>query len=564
MPTFAGNLGPDIDSITDTVTSANLSITRTYAWNSIGADEPPAFTSTRAGTNVQPNFGTRTGNSGLDFGNDWYFRIHILPNALDLGNLVSTQSRTVSLWNAFLAPVAYNALETSGLDGITLVPPAGVTPPTTLAELQFITYGLTIDLSGPPTVNASLTFTIGTDEYVVPITGRRVVLMPFGPNWSSGVEETLTFQTAVSRSWDGTEQRRSLRRTPRRRMGYTAVLSRSEVQRLDNLLYGWQGRLYAVPLWAEPTSLQSSVSLGGDTLTIETANKTFAAGGLLALYLNSGVSEVREILSVTGSTVVLRSPVTRFWDAGTRVYPAMVAALATDVTARRLTESVVETSLSFDAEPSSNKYPFTAGPNPASYQGEELYLHYANWAGGIETTWTTDRLNVDQNSGQFRLVSRSGYSTPTKSHNWTLNGHAQIADFREWLQRREGRAKPFYAPTGYVDFTLAAPAGLNDNAIDVLANDYDLFSPAASLRRDIAIQLKNGTTITRRITAANPNPDTSVKLQLDAIVGVPFTQADVKRISLLQFYRLASDEISFRWLAEGVAQVQAGFTATKT
>jgi hypothetical protein len=109
-----------------------------------------------------------------------------------------------------------------------------------------------------------------------------------------------------------------------------------------------------------------------------------------------------------------------------------------------------------------------------------------------------------------------------------------------------------------------ADVGLADNAIDVQTNGYDILSNAASMRRDIAIQLKNGTTLCRRITTANINANGTTRLQLDATVGVSFAVADVKRISLLGFFRLASDELTINWLAEGVAQVQAGFTATKT
>lgn len=564
MPTFPGNLAPDIVNVSDSLTSANLFTTRVYYTGEELVDDAIGSNSTRAGVNVQPLFTNRTGNPGFDFGNDWYFRIHIIPTTIDLGSLVSAQERSVSVWNAFLTAQPYTQLQTAGFDGITLAPPAGITPPTTINELQIISYGLTIDLSGPPTIDAAMTLTIGGVEYRVPITGRRVILVPFAPNWSNGVEETLSFRSTVTRSWDGTEQRRSLRAIPRRRLAYTALLTGLEVERLDNLMYGWQGRLFAVPLWAEPASLLADASVGDTTLTFSSANRTFAAGGLMALWRDSSVNEVREITSIVGDTVTLRSPLTNAWPAGSRAYPAMVSSLASEVQARRLTENVVETSLAFDGEPSTNIYPVAKGTPAGTYRSEELYLDYANWADGIEMTWETDRLMIDERTGQFRTLQRSGFSTPTKSHNWTLRNHGEVFQYRQWLQRREGRAQPFFCPTGFVDFTLAADVGLNDNAIDVQNNAYDLFSNSAAMRRDIAIQLKNGTTICRRITAANPNPNGTTKLQIDSAVGVAFAVSDVKRISLLGFFRLASDVVTINWLAEGVAQAQAGFTATKT
>jgi len=564
MTTFVGNLAPDIVQVSDSLTSANLFTTRAYYTGEQLVDPPFALNSTRTGVNVQPLFTNRNGVPGFDFGNDWYFRIHVIPTTVDLGNLVSAQSRTISLWNAFFNSLPYSQLQTAGFDGIELVPPAGITPPTTINELQFITYGISVSLSGPPTIDATVTFTIGGQPYTVPITGRRVILMPFAPNWSAGVEETLVFRSTVTRSWDGTEQRRSLRAVPRRRLNYTALLTGLEVERLDNLLYGWQGRLFAVPLWAEQASLTANAAVGDTVLTFNSANRTFAAGGLIALWADSGTNEVREITGISGNTVTLRSPLTGSWAAGSRVFPAMVASVAAEVQAQRLTDSVVQTTLAFEGEPSSNIYPVSKGTAAGTYQNEELYIDYANWADGIDVSWSSDRLTIDEGSGQFRTAQRSGFSTPTKSHNWTLRNHSEVFQYRQWLQRREGRAQPFYCPTGYVDFTLATDVNLNDNAIDVENNGYDLFSNAAAMRRDVAIQLKNGNVICRRITAANPNANGTIKLQLDSAVGVAFARSEVKRISLLGFFRLAADEVTLNWLAEGVAQAQAGFTATKT
>lgn len=561
---FVGNLAPDIVIVSDPLTSANLFTARAYYTGEELADPPSGLTNSRTPAYPAPLFTNSTGVDGVDFGNDWYFRVHIIPTALELGNLVSAQSRNLSVWNAFFAAQSYSLLETEGFDGLQLTPPAGITPPTSLAALQFITYGVEVSLSGPPSINASVTFTIAGEAYTVPITGRRVILMPFAPNWSAGVEETLLYRSTVTRSWDGTEQRRSLRGVPRRRLGYTALLTGLESQKIDNLLYGWQGRFFAVPLWAEPATLLADANIGDTALEIDTSNRTFADGSLLTLWRDSAVNEVREIESIVGTTVTLRSPLTAAWVAGSRAYPAMVSALASEVQTRRLTESVTETALVFDGEPSTNTYPVPKGTAAGTYQSEELYIDYVNWADGVEVTWESDRFLIDEGTGQFRLAQRSGFSVPTKSHNWLLRNHGQVFAYRQWLQRREGRTQPFYCPTGYVDFTLTTDVNLNDNAIDVVNNGYDLFSNAAAMRRDVAIQLKNGTVISRRITAANQNPDGSIKLQLNSAVGVSFMAADVKRVSLLGFYRLAADEITLRWLAEGVAQVEAGFTAIKT
>lgn len=561
---MAWNFAPDIQIVNDALTSANLFTARAYYTGEQLTETPEGFVVLRAPSYPAPVSTTHSGVLGLDFGDDWYGRVHLIPGQIDLGNLVSEQSRTVSVWNAFLTAKAFSALETDGFDGLELSPPAGVTPPTTLNALQLVTYTLTVDLIGPPTILATITYTIGGQDYTVPISGRRVVLMPFAPNWTQGVEETLLYRSTVTRSWDGTEQRRSLRRVPRRRLSYTALLRRPDAQKLDNLMYGWQGRLFAAPLWAESTPLAADAPVGASTLALDSSTRTFAVGGLLALWRDSGANEVHEIEAISEGAVTIRGALANAWPAGTSVLPAMVASLSEDVQTRRLTDSVVEAPFVFEGEPSSNVYAVGKGTAAALYQSQELYLHYTNWADGVEVSWTSDRIRIDQGTGQFRTVQRSGFSVPAKQHSWVLRDHFDVYALREWLQRREGQAIPFYTPSGFADFTVVSGADVADNAIDVESNGYDVFSNSAAMRRDLALVLRNGTVVCRRITTAAPNPDGTVKLQFDSALGVAFAAADVLRASLLGFYRLAADEITLSWRAAGVAEVRAGFVATNT
>lgn len=566
MPVFAGtkeSFGQGIGL--DPYTSENLFTARDYytgdvlpANNMAGDIDGPIIH-----VYATPHNTVFAGSKSTDFFNDWYNRIHVIPSATDLGNLVSTQSQDVSLWNAYLTQKPFTGITITGTAGITVTPPTGVTPPTTLAASQFITYTITLDIAGPPVVDTVITYTIDGVEYTSTIVGRRVVLMPFLPNWKQGVEETLLYRSSLSRSFNGTEQTMSLRSKPRRQLSYTVLLQRADAQRMDNLIYGWQSRLYGVPIWPEKSVLTADVAAGDLVLAAETTNRSFTAGGLLALYRDASTVDVREIESIVGTAVTLKAPVSRNWPAGTRVHPVMVAAINASLSGRRLTDGVIEVPLSFEAEPSSNLYPFTDGANPSTYRSEELFTGRVNWESGIEFQWESDATRFDTGSGKFQLLPRSIYSDMTRGHTWTLEGYGQVADFREWAQRRKGRAKPVWVPSGFTDFSLVSPVLIGANRLDVASNDYNLYALDTNKRRDVFVKLKNGTTFARRVTAATIEEGGVIALQLDNGVPEAFGLSDVARISFLQFCRLASDNITLRWLTDSVATVDASLVTKR-
>src|SRR5690606_21223571 len=82
-----------------------------FAWVNQFAPSPYVSDTQRAGQApltthwpVEANGRALTGQRMRAHVDDWYYRIHISPQRLDLGNVVSAQTQPVLLWNAFLEP----------------------------------------------------------------------------------------------------------------------------------------------------------------------------------------------------------------------------------------------------------------------------------------------------------------------------------------------------------------------------------------------------------------------------------------------------------------------------
>lgn len=506
---------------------------------------------------------TNAGAAARTFMDDWYYRIHIIPGNIDLGNLVSDQGRDVYLWNAYFNSTNFEAFAAEGADGVTVVQPGGIAPPYTLAPLELVRYETTVFVSGPPNIDTEITWTIDGEQFSLTIIGRRVIAFPFPPNWNYSVNETLEFKSTVIPSHDGSVQTANIRPKARRIFDFTISIYGNDAQRADSLLFGWQHRFYAMPVWPEKSSLLSVATAGDTVVSFATAYRSFSVGTLVILYDGPTRYEVREIAAIDGNTVTFASPLEFTWPTGTRVFPAFVASINPGITGTWRTDRVLEMPVRFTAEPT-NTPANIAGAASATYQGYELVFDRPNWVGGLTQVWSSDADVIDLGGPRFGLRGRSGFSTITKSHNWTKRGYQQVAEFRGFLSRRAGMGVPFYMPSGTDDFTLVVDALASDTAIEVRANQYEDQVAAHPARRDIIILFRDGTYIARRIGSAAKSIAGNTRLVFDSALGRDFTASEIKRISYLSRYRFASNQITLNWLTRDVVTADATLVNERT
>lgn len=502
---------------------------------------------------------------GRSYFDDFYNRIIVSPSSLDAGNLVSNQQLNIDVWNAFVTPQTLSAVDLVNGTGLEIVMPSGITVPYEIEALRELTFGVLLRLAGPPSINAVFVLTIEGVDYEVPITGRRVVLFPFAPNWSTPFDETWVHRSWVIKSEDGDEQTGSqYGDRPRRTFEYTvALLDEIEVQRFENMMFSWQARFFGVPHWAEKSYLDDAIAPGGLTAEFDTAGMTLNPGGLLTFYKNNELYEVREIASIVGDVVTLTTGLDNAWPAGTVVMPCFIALAGGEVSGSYDTSRVARVPMTFECEPSQTYGNTDSAPAVLTYRGYELYLGKINWASALTFNFTSDRRKLDENTGKVAASSTSGFSVHKRQHNWTIYDKAAAMAFRQFIGRREGVTHPVFMPSGKPDFMLAQEVFDNDGYVVVTPNEYNELVSAHPARRDLIILLVDGTYVCRRITSATATVD-GTRLDLDAIIPVGFAAEDVLRISYLTLFRFESPSISIRWLTDNKGTVQQTMVAKKT
>lgn len=495
---------------------------------------------------------------------DYYNRIHVVPSSIAFGSIIASSTRDLVVWNSYLDPKVFSDINVPADLGVSVNPPAGVSIPQTFNALQQWTFSVVADLIGPPTFDSAFEFTVSGRTISVPVSGRRLVVFPFAPNWNSPVDESFEWNSWVLTAGDGSEQTGSnWGNQPRRHFSYTVLLKGLQLQKFENLLFGWQHRAFGLPVWVDKTKTTASIAPGSTAVPCDTSLRSFVADGFGVLYLDDDNFEAFAIQSVSAGSITAALPTQRAWPAGTRVYPVIPALLNQTTSGGYQVDNLAVVPVSFDCDPQQTPGNTATTATVPQYQGEELYMLRANWASPLSFQVNSARRTLDYRTGANSTYSTQGFSKTTRKHTWNLTGRQSSADFRAFIGRREGIAIPVYMPTGNTDFTVVSPALVDTAYLDVSPNDYDLFVGAHPARRDLAILLRNGTYFVRRITDAQMSGSV-LRLTLDATFPQNIDPSQMKRVSLVGFYRLESNSVSIRWLTDEVGTAEANLVTKRT
>lgn len=488
----------------------------------------------------------------------FYNRILISPGSIELGNLLTAQTRVEKVWNGFLSPVNLTAFSHTNDDGIAITEP--VTLPYVMRPLELLNYNLNISTEGPASISANYVWTIDGVDYAIVVSGRRAIVFPFPPNFRDDFTEVLEWKSDVLRAYDGSEQRRALRTKARRSFEYHYTLFNTDAQLLQNLMYGWQNRVFAMPVWSDGQKMTTDHAIGDTVINIDPTNMSFIEGDTAIIYKDSLTYEVVELQTV-GSDLILDRGLENNWPVGSIVYPLIQAHIMPSQAVQRLTDTAAEGVINFITSPDVTD-PYTPdAAAPVTYNGIEVVTTQTNWGDTRDNTFDFALGVFDNPVGAIGYVPTESYSRGTISYSWLLDSRQAITDFRSFLARRMGQVKPCWVPSWTDDFTVIADIGSSDTSISVLDNGYLKMFSTNLTRRYIMIRTTNGLTYYRQITGASFAVDgVNISLILNTPLGVAYPKTSIKTIHFLNLCRLATDKIEISWKTDRVTTVNTTFS----
>ncbi|MDH1681140.1 hypothetical protein N5E30_06025 [Pseudomonas chengduensis] len=529
-----------------------------FAWVNQFAPSPYVSATQRAGQAtltthwpVEANGRALTAQRQRAFVDDYYHRIHISPQQLDLGNVVSAQTTPVFIWNAFLQPRTLSSI--AGLDEGLQVSgqPA---PPLLVAPLKELIWQVTVTPDGQPVLDTVVTWQFDNGrEAGLRITANRIIAWAFVPDWGDGIRERLTASTDILQSESAVSQRRQLRLAPRREFSGPMYAEGRERQMLDLALFGWSDRIWSMPVWPDIQLLEVGIAADVDFIPCSTAHLDFRAGGLAMLRAEDAfTSETVEILDLLSNGLQLKRNTQLTWPAGSRLYPARAAQLLEEPSLSKLTDQLVEAEVRFlVVEPCD----WPEWLPPTLYRGRPVWDRRPDDSDNLTHSAQRLRSTLDSGFAQPLITDTARRALQMLGQRHLDLGREARALVRSFIYGMRGRQQAVWVPSHMDDLTLVATASALATTLDVAYIGYTRFSNGKAGRRDIRIELGDGTVLMRRIIGATELDTQTERLGLDSALGIEVQPHQVARISWMNLMRFDSDtqEIEHMTDSEGVA-----------
>jgi len=491
---------------------------------------------------------------------DYYFRIHVTPQLLALGNIVSTQVGVVRVWNAYFQ--TQTLLHIDGLDEGMAVEGGGM--PLVITGLRESDWQVSVTPEGPAVVDVTALWVFdGVPAPSLRITGSRLVAWTFVPDWADGVLERLEWLTEILQSPTGAEQGRALRLAPRRFFEARLFVEDRERRLFDLALFDWSGRRWALPIWHDAQVLTADVAAGVTTIACDTRWRDFRAGGIAILRGASAFDyEAVQVEAVADGLLTLKRATQQTWPRGTRLYPSRVAQLQEQPQITRLTDRAVAVEVRFAVVETCD---WTAAMPATLYRGYPVLADRPDESDDLTGTLQRLLLSLDNATGLPLLTDTVQRGFTVQSHRWLTAGRQQQATLRGLLYALNGRQSVVWVPTQADDVTLAATVASSATTLDIENIGYSRYGNARSGRRDLRIELRDGTVLHRRVTGATEIDSATERLSIDATPGRTIAVSDVARISWLALCRLDQDsvEIQHDTDSEGIALCQVIFRSVR-
>ncbi len=491
-----------------------------------------------------------------------YERIHLIPRDVDLGNVLTQQIFNVEVWNAFIGPQTLDSI-VGGQTGVSVdspVPPGN--PPAVFPGRSSFLYQVTVNESGPASIDAEFTFDFTIESPLLSIVGTRIVAILFEPQ--KEIVEALDFKTDVLEAYSGKETRIRTRLRPRQLMDMEYLLiDPIERQSFRNHIIGHPGKSFAVPVWFFHRPLLQDVAQGASTIFVDTTSADFRDStadiqSLVILYRSSSDFEIVQVAvgGLAAGQITLELPTQQAHNAiNTSVVPLQVMLPKDPINWAETGEGVLRAKIKWLSEDVTD---LAADDGDLTlFNGIPVLTGFNYIDTSLDESVTSGYELFDNQTGVFVALQRrdtvqlqtvKGFETQTAEDSW---------DLRKLLYALRGKQRSFYLPSWRSDFTAVSTIGSGDGVITVANADHSRFFDGAEPFAAIMVLLRDGTQFFRNITdiVSGPGPDQE-QISIDTSLGQTVTVAEIRHISYLMKSRLGSDRIKFKHLTSGVVSVR--------
>lgn len=406
-----------------------------------------------------------------------------------------------------------------------------------------------------------------SDEDVPLTEDPRLSLPVFSvlPNWKDGIVERLSWLTDVMTSETGAEQRRAVRRHPRRSLEASFLRQRAQRARLDMFFVGVGEYECLVPLWHEQVKMLDGITAGASGVAFSTNSthmREFRTGDLVLV--NDGNPDdymLLEVGEVEPSRFGWKESPGRSWPIGTRIYPLREARIRDAPQLSSHTESVGSVQVRFELSK-----PDARVPSWGNTGGNPTFGFRPSRKQSLTLSYSRKSFELDNSAGQVQVTDPGDAGAVMTRFGLTLFGRSATYAFRQFIAAARGRACHFYCPTFQADLeALEDIDGLTPTLQVRNVGLSQYMSRPQPVRLMIALQYRDGDvdTIYRTITQAAPLVLGEQAMHAAAEIlylneALPPTRlSEIKRISFVSESRFEQDTFELHHVTNGSKAVEA-------
>lgn len=383
------------------------------------------------------------------------------------------------------------------------------------------------------------------------------VIWPVPPDWAEGVTESLAWLSDVITARNGAAQKRELRVGPRREFTFDIIADEQARRVADMILADHGAKSWMLPIWHDVQWIWPATE--GSTMIVcdDTTGSELLPGTLALIWLSVTEWRLVTIEEVNQFHVVLTLPTDRAWPGGTRLYPVRQAHLVTQPEEAAWTDRAGTRSVTMMLDEPSD-YP--AVLPAATYRGWPVLEMRPETSDDIPSTYSRMINTLDDDTGVVMLIDRPGRAFRDVTLSWLIYDRVEHAQLRSLLYALRGRMQNLWIPTWSADLLLVSPVTAVATNLVIEWAGYTLFGRAQPNRRDIRIELSDGTVFYRRILGAAEGAGVE-QLTIDSALGRAIAPAEVALISFLVISEHASDrvELLHKTDAAGITLVSLPF-----
>lgn len=380
------------------------------------------------------------------------------------------------------------------------------------------------------------------------------------PDWSNGVQEGLSWLTDVMQaSATAVTQHRSLRAVPRRSFTFELAAGGQARRVADMLLAGHSGR-WQLPIWPDVQWLRAPLAAGVDAIPCVTAGYDFVDGGKALLYTGVNTWEMVDVDSVEADHLALGTTTTAAYGLGSRLYPLRRAQVQDGAEESLFNDQAGRRRITFDVvEPCS----WPVLDSPTQYLGHIVLDVRPSESADPTSSYSRVVQTVDYGTSIPVTHDLPALALRAQQSYWQLHGRAQHTWFRSLLYTLDGRRVPIWIPSFAMDLQPVAAIAGNSTALTVEWAGYSQFGLARPNRKDVRIELTDGSVMYRRITAASASGNTETLTLNAALASTSIVSERIRQVSFMALSTLASDnvEIDHATDQDGIATATTGWQA---